>query len=108
MQAAQAHADLISSDPVAGSVLAKPPTMVRLSFSEGIAPQVSSAVLVDATGAPIAGPKSEVDPSDPRTLTMELPPLSAGGYGVLWHVLAQDDGHTTTGVVVFSVGSAKA
>src|SRR5262245_46832551 len=100
-QADEAHAELISSDPVAGSVLATPPSVVRMLFNEEIAPQASSANLVDADGDRVPGTLALVEPNDPTALTLDLPPLSNGGYGVLWQVLAQDDGHTTSGVLVF-------
>ena len=105
-QTAQAHAELLGSDPAAGVVLVNPPTTVRLWFNAGIAPNLSTATLVDGSGARVPGTRPAVDPADPRSLTLELPTLPDGGYAVLWQVLAEDDGHTTSGVVVFSVGAS--
>src|SRR6476659_1293796 len=104
--AAQAHVELLGSDPAAGVVLVNPPTTVRLWFNAGIAPNLSTATLVDVSGARVPGTRPAVDPADPRSLTLELPALPDGGYAVLWQVLAEDDGHTTSGVVVFSVGAS--
>src|SRR5262249_56812063 len=39
---------------------------------------------------------------------VELPSLGRGSYGLVWRVLAEDDGHATSGVVVFTVGGAAA
>jgi copper transport protein len=107
-QPASAHADLVRSDPPDGSVLAHAPGAARLWFSEEISPKFSSARLVDRTGATITGSRAQVDGGDPRQLTVDLPSLGAGSYGLVWRVLAEDDGHTTGGVVVFTVGAAAA
>src|SRR5215831_13282290 len=105
-QPASAHADLVRSDPPNGSVLARAPSTARLWFSEEISPKFSSARVVDRAGATIAGSRAQAGAGDPRQLTVELPGLEKGTYGLVWRVLAEDDGHTTSGVVVFTVGGA--
>jgi copper transport protein len=105
-QPASAHADLVRSDPPNGSVLAHAPSVARLWFSEEISAKFSSARVVDRTGATIAGSGTQVDGGDPQQLTVELPKLGRGTYGLVWRALAEDDGHTTSGVVVFTVGAA--
>jgi copper transport protein len=107
-QPASAHADLVRSDPPNGSVLARAPSVARLWFSEEISPKFSSARVVDRTGATVTGSHAQVDGGDPRQLTVELPRLGRGIYGLVWRVLAEDDGHATGGVVVFTVGAAAA
>src|SRR5215813_13895623 len=107
-QPASAHADLIRSDPPDGSVLAHAPSVARLWFSEEISPEFSSARVVDRTGAAITGSRARTGGGDPRQLTVELPRLGTGTYGLAWRVLAEDDGHTTGGVIVFTVGGAAA
>jgi copper transport protein len=106
-QPASAHADLVRSDPPDGSVLAHAPGVARLWFSEEISPEFSSARVVDRTGATITGSRAQAG-GDPRQLTVELPSLRRGTYGLVWRVLAEDDGHRTSGVVVFTVGAAAA
>src|SRR5499427_8895925 len=106
-QPASAHANLVRSDPPNGSVLAHAPSVARLWFSEEISPKFSSARVVDRTGVTITGSHAQAG-GDPRQLTVELPNLGRGTYGLVWRVLAEDDGHTTSGVVVFTVGSAAA
>ena len=107
-QPASAHADLVRSDPPNGSVLAHAPSVARLWFSEEISPEFSSARVVDRTGAVIAGSRAQAGGGDPRQLTVALPRLGSGTYGLVWRVLAEDDGHATSGVVVFTVGAAAA
>ena len=107
-QPASAHADLVRSDPPSGSVLAHAPSLARLWFSEEISPEFSSAHLVDRTGAAISGSRAQAGGGDPRQLAVELPSLRKGTYGLVWRVLAEDDGHATSGVVVFTVGGAAA
>src|SRR5215472_10005075 len=107
-QPASAHADLVRSDPPDGSVLAHAPSVARLWFSEEISPKFSSARVVDRAGATIAGSRAQAGAGDPRQLTVELPSLGKGSYGLVWRVLAEDDGHATSGVVVFTVGGGDA
>ena len=107
-QPASAHADLVRSDPPDGSVLAHAPSVARLWFSEEISPEFSSARVVDRAGATIAGFRAQAGAGDPRQLTVELPSLGRGSYGLVWRVLAEDDGHATSGVVVFTLGGAAA
>src|SRR5215470_736656 len=107
-QPANAHADLVRSDPPNGSVLAHAPSTARLWFSEEISPKFSSARVVDRAGATLAGSRAQAGAGDPRQLTVELPGLGKGSYGLVWRVLAEDDGHATSGVVVFTVGGGDA
>jgi len=105
-QPASAHADLVRSDPADGAKLLQPPTVARLWFSEEISPEFSAARIVDGHGSTVAGSALQADSGDPRLLAVKLPNLADGTYGVMWRVLAEDDGHTTRGVVVFTVGAA--
>ncbi|MDT4892321.1 MAG: copper transport protein [Pseudonocardiales bacterium] len=105
-QPASAHAVLVTSDPANGATLAAAPKSVRLWFSEEISDQLSGARLVDHDGKDVAGTHAVAARGDPRLLEVSLPDLSRGTYGVLWRVLAQDDGHTTNGVALFHVGAA--
>ncbi|WP_248958801.1 copper resistance CopC/CopD family protein [Sphaerisporangium perillae] len=99
---AAAHAVLLESDPVNGSALAGAPRAAVLTFSEHIAARFSSARLVDASGRVLGGARATARGD---RLTVELPRLAVGAYGIAWRVLAEDDGHTTDGVVVFTIGS---
>jgi copper transport protein len=103
-QPASAHALLVDSDPASGATATTAPRVVRLWFSEDIAPRFGAARLVDRDGRPVGGSRVVAQAGDPRLLTLELPALQSGAYGVLWQVLAERDGHTTSGMVVFTVG----
>jgi copper transport protein len=101
---AAAHAVLVGSDPPDGATLARAPGTVQLQFSEDVAARFSSARLVDGAGRPVGGARVAGARGGSRLLALQLPPLAPGAYGVLWQVLAEDDGHTTSGAVVFNVG----
>lgn len=101
---AQAHPSLLRSDPVNGVTVAEPPAGVRLWFTEGLSPRVSTAQLVDDAGATVGGVRV-VPTADPRLLELAVPRLRAGTYLVLWRVLTERDSHATAGTVVFSVGA---
>ena len=103
-QPASAHAVLVGSQPASGATLAAPPRVVQLRFSEDLAPRFASARLVDRDGRIIPGTRVVTSRDDRRLLTLELPTLPDAAYGVLWQVLTEDDGHTTSGAVVFNVG----
>jgi copper transport protein len=101
---ANAHSVLIRSDPAAGAVLSEAPKAVQLWFSEELSPGFSSARLLDGEGGTVQGARLVPEPGDPRSVVLELPALTRGTYGIFWEVLAENDGHKTTGRLVFSVG----
>ena len=105
---ASAHAVLVRSDPAAGSVLADPPDAVRLWFSEDVAASFTSIHLVDGAGRTVPGTRVTESRLDPRAVELVLPPLRTGTYAAVWTVLAEDDGHATSGVVAFRVGGGRA
>jgi copper transport protein len=100
---AGAHALLVRSQPVNGSTVAAAPGLVRLWFSEEISTEVSTARLVDRSGATVGGTTVR---AEAELVELHVPGLARGTYGVLWRVLAEDDGHTSSGTVVFSVGAS--
>src|SRR5262245_2085425 len=106
-QPASAHADLVRSDPPDGSVLAHAPSVARLWFSEEISPEFSSARVVDRTGAAVTGSRVQ-EGGDPRQLTVALPSLRKGTYGLVWRVLAEGGGPTHRGAGGFTVGGGAA
>jgi copper transport protein len=105
---ASAHAILIGSDPANGATLAQAPRTARLWFSEDIAAEFRSIRLVASNGTPVAGTHVVPDAANHRALTLEMPPLPPGTYGMVWQVLATADGHSTSGAVVFAVGRGSA
>jgi copper transport protein len=100
-----AHATLVRSDPASGAVLGSAPAVVRLWFSEDVAAPFTSVELVDGSGHRVAGVRPGFSGVDPRLVEVVLPKLDSGAYAVVWSVLAEDDGHRTSGVVAFDVGA---
>ncbi|MGW6194601.1 copper resistance CopC/CopD family protein [Kribbella sp. NPDC055110] len=102
--AASAHTELVRSDPADGAVLAESPGVAQLWFSGDISASRSTARLVDADGATVAGTTLVGGSGDPRVLAVQLPSLTDGPYGLLWEAVSARDGHTTDGAVTFSIG----
>ena len=110
--AALAHAFVIGSDPVDGSTISAPPTVIRIFFNADISAASRARVYVFAPGGPPDG--SEVDTGHsyiptghPRELDTPLIAASSlpqGSYEVKWSALAQDDGYATSGLIGFNVG----
>jgi hypothetical protein len=96
---AAADAELTSTIPADGAVLAVPPTEVVLTFDQEITDRSSFAVL-DSNGATVA--EGAVDPADPTTLRGALPLLEPGTYEVQW-VAQSADGHLPRGTFTFTV-----
>jgi copper transport protein len=105
---AQAHAELVRSEPADNSVLDKPPEQIRLWFSEAVVPQFSSVKILDVEGNLIPTVSIQGDPGDPTFLQVELPVLAQGIYSVSWNVISGSDGHLSRGYIVFSVGESSA
>src|SRR5579859_7086832 len=112
--AAFAHAFVIGSDPVDGSTISAPPTVIRIFFNADISAASSARVYVFAPGGPPDG--SEVDAghsyipaSHPRELDTPMIAASSlpqGSYEVKWSALALDDGYATNGLIGFNVGTS--
>ena len=96
-----AHAVLRHSRPAAGARLTRPPSNLRLTFSEAPELAETTIALLDARGDTVAlGPLAR-----PERLTIVAPiagTLSPGDYTVLWHTAAAD-GHATHGRFGFTV-----
>ncbi len=101
-----AHAVLVRSSPPDQAVLSAPPGHAVLRFNGRIERQVSQVVLLDQDGKKVELPVSVTAPGSPDTLedTLEvpLPALAPGKYRLQYRVLAVD-GHTTPGMIRFTV-----
>jgi len=99
--AAEAHDQLISTDPPDGAVLDTAPASVGLTFSEDVL-DISTTVVV-------AGPDGSVPTTasvDGTTVTAPLPAdLPDGAYTVTWRVVSSD-GHPVQGSFGFTVQAA--
>ena len=102
--AASAHANYVRSNPASDARLVRPPSEVRIEFSEPPDPRGSDIQVLDTTGK--RHDKSDVAPSgDPNGLRVSLDPIADGGYTVAWTTTSAVDGHTTKGSFAFVVGN---
>jgi copper transport protein len=98
--AAQAHASLVSTDPVEGAVLAEAPTSVTLTFNEPVT--VGSGVqLYAADGAVVSAEARSVV----QVVTVTPMETLDRGTFVLTYRVVSTDGHPVTGSLSFSVGA---
>ena len=103
---AEAHANLVRSEPAIGAVLREAPRRMQLWFSEEPELRFSEVALFDATRQRLTDAPAEVAPGDPLSLILDLPTdLANGAYTVVWRVLSKVDGHVTAGSVPFTVGT---
>nr|BEK71450.1 copper resistance protein CopC [Kitasatospora purpeofusca] len=103
--AASAHADLVATDPVAGSVVASAPTTVTLVFSEAVSLRSADSVRVlDPQGLPVdAGDPHLTGKGDQVQVTVKAA-AAHGTYTVAWRVISEDS-HAIGGAFTFSVGA---
>ncbi len=104
---ADAHAELLSTEPASGEHLATAPDQVVLHFSEAVNLGDDLVKVLDSSG-------DEVDAGDPvhvdgerSSVALPLPPLDDGPYVVSWRVISSD-GHPVGGAFTFRVGDASA
>lgn len=101
--AAQAHDDLVSSDPASGSALNSVPSKVGLTFDHTPIAINSIVRVEDATGTDQAdGPVAIVDNQVAQAVKPDAPP---GKYTVVWRVVSAD-GHPIEGTFTFTAGTA--
>jgi methionine-rich copper-binding protein CopC len=99
-----AHAELISTDPEAGSAVEGTPERIVAVFSEELEPDPSSIQLRDPAGDTVA--TGAVDPDDPTRLVItDVPVLEPGEYQIRWTAVG-DDGHLERGRYSFTVVAA--
>ena len=102
--AAEAHANYVRSNPASDARLVKPPTEVRIEFSEPPDPKGSDIEVLDTAGK--RHDEGDVGPSgDPNGLRVSLEPIPDGGYLVAWTTTSAVDGHTTKGSFAFVIGN---
>ncbi|MER8828838.1 copper resistance CopC/CopD family protein [Mesorhizobium sp. M0938] len=98
-----AHAALVTTDPVDGTVLGQGPTQFSLTFSEPVSPLVLTLVRPDGTPLPLTAFRlndQTVEIDNPRT-------LGSGTHVLSWRVISAD-GHPVGGSVLFSIGAPSA
>ena len=108
---AEAHAYLVSSNPVDGSRLESAPARLELAFSEHVVVGATRISVVDDAGhvARVRGlhlvTRDATDTEEPAKIVGSFDRrLPAAAYRVSWQTLSSDDLHRTAGVFVFGVG----
>lgn len=100
---AQAHPQLQSAEPAAGTT-APAPKQIRIIFNEAVIPQFSGIELRDPSGKHIPVGKSDTDRANKKILIVPMKQdLAPGDYKVDWHAVS-DDTHRVKGSYSFSVG----
>jgi methionine-rich copper-binding protein CopC len=97
-----AHADLIASEPAAGSTVAGSPSTIRLTFSQPLK-RTSQIELFTGQFQPVTGLTTVVAGSEMRAVLGQ--PLAPATYTVQWTAVS-DDGHSTEGSYQFAVTQA--
>ena len=98
LQAAQAHAILLESQPALGAVVGSGPIAITMRFNSRI-DRARSRLVLRMGAAETALPLAPDSPADRLTSSTTLQP---GDYVLRWQVLAVD-GHITRGDVPFHV-----
>jgi len=101
--AAFAHAELKTSVPEKNATVKTVPAEVTIEFSENLNPKLSHIIVQDVKGKHVDKADSHVGTDDPKHLSVDLTPLSAGIYKVTWTSVAADDGHKLSGSFKFTV-----
>jgi methionine-rich copper-binding protein CopC len=100
--AVSAHAFPDHADPAVGSTVEKPPTELKIWFTQEIEPAFSTITVSSDDGKQIDKKDSHLDDKDKMLLIVSLPALAGGTYKVHWHVVCTDT-HTTQGDFKFTV-----
>jgi copper transport protein len=104
---ASAHAELVAATPSQGAVVGGEPTVVTLRYSEEIVLRLSAVKVIGPDGHRLDSGTPHAGPSGADSLAVDLAPdTKHGTFVVVWQVTAADDGHASSGTVMFAVGAA--
>lgn len=100
---AQAHSELVSTDPADGAVLEAPPTTVSFTFNEALMPDFVRFIGTDPSGNTGDLPVSSVEGP---TATIAWPASAPGGEWTVSYRVVSQDGHPVEGGITFSYAGA--
>lgn len=103
-QDAEAHANIVRSEPAANSTLDASPERITIWFTEPMETGFSEIRVLNSAGARMDNGDSVVDANDLTVMSVSLPALPNGTYTVAWRNLSTIDGHSLRGAFIFSVG----
>jgi copper transport protein len=102
---AAAHANYVKSNPASDARLTKPPTEVRVTFSETPDARGSDVAVLDVSGNRLDKRDLTLVGDEPNTLRVSLGPIGDGGYIVSWTTVSAVDGHETKGAFAFAINA---
>jgi methionine-rich copper-binding protein CopC len=91
------------SEPASGEVLSTAPTQVTLWFSQELTSGGQLRVF-DGGAQRMDDGNTRVSVTEPKSMTVDLRPLSPGSYQVEWEAISLEDGDKSGGSFAFSVG----
>jgi hypothetical protein len=97
-----AHSFPKTAEPAAGSTVPSTLAAVVIDFSEALEPHFSSLQVFDAAGRRVDKGNAHIDPHDAKRFSVDVAPLTAGTYKVVWHATSVDT-HKTQGSYTFTV-----
>jgi copper transport protein len=100
---ADAHAELISSEPAADEQLDVAPEGVVLRFTESVEVEEDGVAVYASSGDAVDAASPEHPDGDGSSVAVDLPELDDGAYLVSWRVLSSDS-HPVSGAFTFLVG----
>ncbi len=100
---AWSHSELDRSDPPNGGMVAPGRTSLRLWFGEPVSPSASRFFLEAANGRRV-DVRSTIDGDGGAVRLETAAPMAVGTYELQWRAFSLEDGHTSTGTVLFGVG----
>ena len=103
--AAAAHANYVKSNPASDAQLTKPPTEVRITFSETPDARGSDVAVLDTSGKRLDNRDVTLVTDEPNTLRVSLGTIGDGGYLVSWTTVSAVDGHETKGAFAFAINA---
>ncbi|MSO27739.1 MAG: copper resistance protein CopC [Candidatus Nanopelagicales bacterium] len=103
LSTASAHTQLLSADPIDGSVLSSPPTQVVLTFDEALLEEAVAIAISNSTGEVVSG---TVASAAGAIVTIPWPTeLAPDTYAVVYRIVS-DDGHPVTGSIGLTYSAA--
>jgi copper resistance protein C len=96
------HARLVKSVPASRAVLSQAPAQVQLWFNERLEAHFCQLSVWNAAGHRVESGDIQVDPADPKKLSVGLPALATGLYTVKYRALSVDS-HIVENQFTFTV-----
>jgi copper transport protein len=103
--AAAAHANYVKSNPASDARLTKPPTEVRVTFSETPDARGSDVAVLDVNANRFDKHDVTLVSDEPNTLRVSVGAMGDGGYIVSWTTVSAVDGHETKGAFAFAINA---